>query len=184
VRGRQLDPCRSVRRWCGEKRGPADEPADHALGRSRGGFGTKFHLVTDGKGTPLTAIVTAGQCHDSVTFEETLTAVRVPRKVVGRPRRLPNAVAGDKAYSCQRIRTWLRKRNVERVIPQKDDQVGHRGGHRVFDKAKYRQRCVIEQCVGWLKEARRVLTRFEKLAVNYLAMLKLAFVDRYLRILA
>jgi len=70
------------------------------------------------------------------------------------------------------------------VIPQKDDQVGGKGGHRVFDSAKYRRRCVIEQCIGWLKEARRVLTRFEKLAVNYLAMLKLAFVDRYLRILA
>jgi transposase len=103
--------------------------------------------------------------------------------VVGRPRRLPDAVAGDKAYSSQRIRSWLRGRNVERVIAQKHDQVGRKGGHRAFDSAKYRRRCVIEQCVGWLKEARRVLTRFEKLAVNYLAMLRLAFVDRYLRLL-
>jgi transposase len=70
------------------------------------------------------------------------------------------------------------------VIPQKADQVGGRGGHHTFDKKKYRRRSVIEQCIGWLKECRRVLTRFEKYAVHYLAMLKLAFLERYLRILA
>jgi hypothetical protein len=43
---------------------------------------------------------------------------------------------------------------------------------------------VIEQCIGWVKECRRVLGRFERLAVNYLAMLKLAFIERYLRLLA
>ena len=37
---------------------------------------------------------------------------------------------------------------------------------------------------GVAQEARRILSRFEKLAVNYLAMLKLAFADRYLRILS
>jgi transposase len=109
--------------------------------------------------------------------------VRIPRSAVGRPRRLPKAVAGDKGYSFKPIRDWLRKRNVERVIPQKADQVGRRGGHRVFDRKKYKRRSAVEQCVGWLKECRRVLTRYEQLAVNYLAMLKLAFIERYLRIL-
>ena len=55
--------------------------------------------------------------------------------------------------------------------------------HRKFDKPKYRQRHVIEQCVGWLKELRRLCTRFEKLAVNFLAMVQLGFVHRYLRLL-
>ena len=52
-----------------------------------------------------------------------------------------------------------------------------------FDKAAYRRRHIIENCVGWLKECRRIGTRFEKTAVNFLAMLKLAFLQRYLRIL-
>ena len=46
--------------WCGEK-GGAQEPSDHALGRSRGGFSTKLHLVTDGRGLPLAIEATPGQ---------------------------------------------------------------------------------------------------------------------------
>jgi transposase len=41
---------------------------------------------------------------------------------------------------------------------------------------------VIERCIGWLKECRRIGTRFEKLAVNFLAMVKLAMIGRCLRI--
>ena len=92
-------------------------------------------------------------------------------------------MAGDKGYSFKWIRDWLRTRGIERVIAQKSNQEGRRGGHNKFDKSKYKRRHVVEQCVGWLKECRRVLTRFEKLAVNYIAMLQLAFVLRYLRIL-
>jgi len=46
----------------------------------------------------------------------------------------------------------------------------------------YRRRSVVEQCVGWLKECRRIATRFEKLALSFLAMFKLAMIQRYLRI--
>ena len=52
-----------------------------------------------------------------------------------------------------------------------------------IDRAAYRRRDVVEQCAGWLKECRRVLTRYEQYAVNYVAVLKLAFVERYLRLL-
>jgi transposase len=50
-----------------------------------------------------------------------------------------------------------------------------------FDRDEYRRRSVVECCVGWLKECRRIATRFEKLAVNFLAMLKLAMIEQYLR---
>jgi len=150
---------------------------------SRGGTGTKFHLLTDGRGTPLAVKVTAGQAHESKSFEDVLDAVHIPQAGPGRPRRRPDALAGDKGYSYKWIRDWLRVRGIERVIAQRSNQEGRRGGHRTFDRAKYKRRHVVEQCVGWLKECRRVLTRFEKLAVNYQAMLLLAFVLRYLRLL-
>lgn len=150
---------------------------------SRGGTGTKFHLLTDGKGTPLAVTVTAGQAHESKSFEAVMSAVHIPQAGPGRPRQRPGALAGDKGYSFKWIRDWLRTRGIERVIAQKSNQEGRRGGHNKFDKSKYKRRHVVEQCVGWLKECRRVLTRFEKLAVNYIAMLQLAFVLRYLRIL-
>lgn len=51
-----------------------------------------------------------------------------------------------------------------------------------FDKDAYRQRSIIERCIGWLKECRRLATRFEKLAVNFLAIVKVAIVERYLKL--
>jgi transposase len=52
-----------------------------------------------------------------------------------------------------------------------------------FDREAYKRRAVVEPCVGWLKECRAVATRFDKLAVNYLATVKLAMIQRYLRLL-
>ena len=155
------------------------EPADHALGRSRGGFGTKIHLVCDGHGLPLAAEVTAGQRHESKAFEPVLNAVRVPRRR-GRPRRRPRRLAGDKGYSYPWIRQWLRRHGIKAVIPTRTDQRRRPG----FDKDAYRRRNVVERCVNWLKESRALATRFDKLAVNFLATVKLAMLQRYLRILA
>ena len=159
------------------------EPEDHALGRSRGGFGTKLHLVTDGRGLPLAVEATAGQRHESTQFEVLMDAVRIPQ-ALGRPRSRPKRVAGDKAYSVERIRTWLRRHAIGAVIPQRSDQLArHRGRPLNFDREAYRRRSIIECCIGWLKECRRIGTRFEKLAVNFLAMVKASIIQRILRIL-
>ena len=177
VRGWLVDSGQSSSRRRRQKRGEK-EPEDHALGRSRGGFGSKLHLVTDGRGLPLAAEVTAGQRHESTQFEGLMNAVRIGRRT--RPRR----VAGDKGYSYSRIRCWLRRHGIQAVIPQRCDQEAqHRGRPLQLDKDAYRRRSVIECCIGWLKECRRIGTRFEKLAVNFLAMIKLAIIRRYLRIL-
>jgi transposase len=157
----------------------AGEPDDHALGRSRGGWGTKLHLVSDGGGLPLAVHLTAGQAHESRSFEPVLEAVRLPRPGRGRPRTRPAAVAEDKGFSYPRIRGYLRRRGIRAVIPTREDQ---RPNPR-FDRATYRRRNVVERCVGWLKENRRLGTRYEKLAVNFLAVAQLAVIRRYLRLL-
>jgi transposase len=94
-------------------------------------------------------------------------------------------VAGDKGYSYDRIRRWLRRRGIAAVIPQREDQrkKRRRGRPLKFDKELYRRRNVVERCVGWLKECRAVATRFEKLARHYLGMVKMSMVERYLRLL-
>lgn len=146
----------------GSKAGLA-EPGDHALGYSRGGFSTKVHLLCDGRGTVLGVHVTPGQRHESRAFEATMRRVYLRRRR-GR-RRWPRRLAADKGYSYPRIWRWLDRRRIGRVIPTRKDQA------RVadFDKAAYRRRNIIERAVGWSKECRRLLTRFEKLAVNYVA---------------
>lgn len=160
-----------------------EEPADHALGRSRGGFTSKFHLLTDGNGLPIHAGVSPGHRHDSVYFEVVMDGVVPILQPHGRTRKRFKQAAGDKGYSYPRIRKWLRDHRIIAVIAQRDDQrAKHKGRPIKFDKATYRRRCVIEQCIGWLKECRRVATRYEKLAINFLATIKLAIIQRYLRL--
>jgi transposase len=136
-------------------------------------------LVSDGTGLPLAVEVTAGQTHESTRFEAVMDQVRIPAGR-GRPRCRPVKLAGDKGYSYPRIRAWLRRYGIVAVIPRRSDQRPDDGRHR-FDREAYRRRAVVEQCVGWLKECRAVGTRFDKLAVNYTATLKLAMIRRYLR---
>lgn len=83
----------------------------------------------------------------------------------------------------QRIRDWLNDQNIEPVIPHKDNEAARHDPMVWFDSVIYRGRCVAEQCVGWLKEFRRIGTRFEKLAVNFHGMLQLAMIRRYFKLL-
>lgn len=112
-----------------------------------------------------------------------LEAIRI-RLPHGRPRQRPAALAGDKAYSFPRLRRWLRARHVRAIIPERRDQrerrARHPGRRPHWDRAAYRRRNVIERAVGWLKERRRLATRYEKLAIQYLAMLYVGLVERYL----
>lgn len=156
------------------------EPSDHALGWSRGGFGTKLHFATDGTGLPLAVEVSPGQAHESRYVEPVLNAVRIGR------RQRPRAVAGDKGYSYPTVRAWLRQHHIHPVIPERDDQReqrAHRPGRKpAFDREAYRRRNVIERAGGLLKEARAIATRFDKLATQYRATVMLGILQLYLRL--
>lgn len=137
--------------------------------------------MIDGKGLPLIVEVTAGQVHDSKRIESLLDT-SVTLRHLGRPGRKPKRVGGDKGYSYPRVRNWLKARHMQPVIPMREDQLAQcKGSPPPFDKRAYRRRSIIEQVIGWLKECRRVCTRYEKLAVSFLAMIQLAIIQRYLR---
>ena len=105
------------------------------------------------------------------------------RRKQRRQRHKPRKLAGDKGYSSQRLRDWLTGQNIEPVIPHKDNELARHDPATWFDTLAYRGRSVVEQSVGWLKESRRIATRFEKLAVNFHGMLRLAMIDQYFRLL-
>ena len=107
-----------------------------------------------------------------------MNAVRI-KQPLGRPRTRPYALAGDKAYSSQAIRDWLRQHKIKAVIPTKSNQRKKKS----FDREKYRQRNVVERCINWLKEARRIATRYEKMAITFLTMAKRAIIRRSFRLL-
>jgi transposase len=126
--------------------------------------------------------VTGGQVHESTQVEAVMDQIAIPQRV-GRPRKRPKRLAADKAYRCRRVRDWLWKYGIKPVIPTKENEKKKPGPTPKFDKEAYKRRSIIENCVSWLKECRRIATRFEKLAVNYLGMLKLTMIERYLRLL-
>jgi transposase len=159
------------------KTSAARGPDDPALGRGRGGFGTKAHLVSDGNGLPLAAEVTPGQRQGPTPSGRARGQARIPGRR-GRPVKL----AGDKGDSDPRARRGPRRRGIRAVIPRRKGQRPG-GGPARFDKAADRRRAVVGQRVGRLKGCRAVATRFDRLAVNYLATVKRAMIQRCLRVL-
>lgn len=104
----------------------AGEPDHHVLGRSRGGRGTKTHAAIDQHRGLLSFRLTPGQDGDSPQLIPVLDASRVTRSGPGRPRRRPDRVLADKAYSSRANRAWLRQHKIAATIPMPADQVGHR----------------------------------------------------------
>jgi transposase len=170
-------PRPSLCRW-GRKKGDLQEPEDHALGRSRGGFSTKIHVICDGEGSPLNVELSPGQTHETQLFEELWNTTEVSDQTL-KYLVQPEALAGDKAYRSSKIVERLESDEVQAVIPEKGDKANDQD-HPNFDRETYRRRNVVERLIGWLKESRRIFSRFEKTAVNYLGMIHMACIRYYL----
>ena len=99
----------------------------------------------------------------------------------GTPFAWPVALGGDKGYRAEWIDEYLLKLNIKPVIPSRENE--DRANRPVkFDRHAYRRRNIVERLIGWLKESRRVFARFDKTAINFGGFIKLAFIERYLRI--
>ena len=159
------DSCPPTRGWW-KKGGEAEEK----LGRSRGGFSTKIHIRCEGKGKPITFLLSPGQLMKSIFLAQLMEQGAVKRSGAGRPRLRPLRVVGDKGYTGRRIRSYLRRRGIRFTIPRLSNEP-RRGP---FSGEIYRQRNVVERAINRLKQWRRIATRYEKLATNYTAMITIA----------
>ena len=156
----------------------AVEPADHALGRSRGGLSTKIHTLTDQGAAPETVILTGGQAGDNPQLMPLLDLHRRQhrRRTSARVR-----VLADKAYSHPSTRKQLRRRRISATIPQRSDQRAHRrskGSHGgrppAFDADNYKKRNAVERGYARLKQWRGIATRYDKHALTFLGGVHLA----------
>lgn len=136
---------------------------EEALGRSRGGFGTKLHLKCEGNGRPLAIHLTGGERSEMTGFLPLLNAGRVKRLGPGRPKQRPMQLIADRGYSSYKVRKELRRRGIRPVLPPK------RGLQRPwsYDSEQYRKRNHVERAVNRLKRYRRIATRYDKCAKHF-----------------
>jgi len=138
-------------------------------------------LLCDGVGHPLTFQLSPGQAHESKYLDALL--IDADEKVVngnGEPIVWPVALGGDKGYRADWIDEYIIDLDILPVIPSKTNE--DRDARSIeFDRDTYRDRHIVECLIGWLKESRRVFSRFEKTAKNYAGMIKMAFIRQYLR---
>ncbi len=142
----------------------------------------KIHLLCDAQGHPLHFQLTAGQVHESTLLDDVLIAAdQQLYDGGGKPIAWPVALAGDKGYRADWIDQYLLTLGIQPVIPSKVNE--DRDARPVaFDREVYRSRNIIERLIGWLKECRRIFSRFEKTAKNFGGMIKMAFIQRYLKL--
>jgi transposase len=120
----------------------------------------------DENGLPLRIVLSAGQASDKAAVAALLEGLPPAR-----------AVVADRGYDARAIVELVRQRGGEAHIPtQRDRKV-----QRSVDPALYRQRNLIERFFCKLKHFRRVATRFDKLARNFLAAVLIASTRLWLR---
>lgn len=141
------------------------EQPTQALGRSKGGFSTKIHAKVDALGNPLQFVITPGQT------SEITQAERLLRDVYN------SFVIADKAYGALVIRKKLRDQDNIDVIPSRSNSLSPVE----YDKDLYKERHIIECFFSKIKYFRRVFSRFDKSARNFLAFLYFVGVIIWLR---
>lgn len=129
-----------------------------ALGRSKGGFGTKIHALADALGYPLGFVLTGGQASD-IGQAGTLLALS-PEGA--------EALAADKGYDCAAFVRAVEARGMAVVIPPRRDRIEQRE----IDWFVYKERHLIECFFNKIKHYRRIFSRFEKTARNYMGFLR------------
>ena len=135
------------------------------MGRSRGGFGTKLHIAVDGLGNPVEFILTGGQEAD---INQGLALING---------HYARAVIADKSYDGDDFVEAIEASGAEPVIPPKKNRIFKRE----YDKHIYKERTLAERFIDRIKQFRRVATRYEKTARNFLGFVHLAAIMVLLR---
>jgi transposase len=143
------------------------DSANQAIGRSRGGLTSKLHAVVDGNGLPVRLGITPGEAHDNRLCSALLKGIG-PRTMV----------LADRGYDADWIRALVSEQGAWANIPPKRN----RKDPICFSPHLYRARNRIERFFNTIKHCRRVATRYDKLAANYLGFVQLACIRLWLRV--
>lgn len=115
----------------------------------------------------MSVVLTGANTHDTTQLQPLLAAIPPVRGRVGRPRRRPVAVQGDRAYGSQAHSRWLRRRRITDLLARTHTPHGSGLGA---------TRWVIERSLSWLHQFRRLRVRYERRADIHQAFLSLGCV--------
>jgi transposase len=135
------------------------------LGRSRGGFSTKVHVAVNGLGLPVELQLTPGQVADVTQAAALLHGHDY------------DAAIADKGYDSDDLVEGIQGQGAEAVIPPRSN----RKEPRDYDRHLYQERNLVERFINRIKQYRRVATRYEKTARNFLAFVHVASIMVLLR---
>lgn len=141
----------------GEKTGK--NPTDRAK------LGSKHHLITDGKGTPLAITTTGSNIPDVNELLRVVDEVADVRGNVGHPRKRPDELYADRAYDSDPHRRMLRKRGITPRIARRKTE--HGSGMGIY-------RWVVERTVSWLHSCRKLRLRTDRTVQIHNAFTSLA----------
>ena len=127
------------------------------------------------EGLPLGMEISAGNEHDSLYFTDVADKIEL-KGVSGRPKRRPAEINADPAYDTEFIRCYLRRRGIKANIPvnKRNRKQPKRGRPFRFDKESYENRGAVERFNSWIESFKRILVRFERLKVTFIAFVNLA----------
>jgi IS5 family transposase len=131
----------------------------------RGKPGSKLHLVCDGGGLPLTAVVTAANVADTTMFQAVVDDIPPVRTPSGRRRVRPHKVHADKGYDSAANRVWLRRRGIRSRIARRGVESSTRLG---------RHRWRVERSLSWLSCFRRLQVRWDRDSGRFFAFVLVA----------
>ena len=145
----------------GAKRGALTGPNP----TDRGKLGTKRHVLTDGRGVPVSVTITGANVHDSRMVGETLDAIALETRVG--PRR-PENLCLDKGYDYARVEIELADRSITPHIRRRGENalIGCVNGKP--------RRWVVERTNAWHNRFRGLLIRWDRSGGHYLAFIQLA----------
>ena len=137
------------------------------MGRSRGGLTCKKHAVVGTNGLPVRLALTAGEAHDNRLADKLLSRLKSGSMLLA-----------DRGYDADWIRALAARKGALASIPPRSN----RTEPICFSPYLYRARNLVERFFNKIKHCRRVATRYDKLAANYLAFVQLASIRLWLRV--
>jgi len=120
--------------------------------------------LADRAGLPLAITIASASPHETTLVPQTLNASFLPDN--------PSRMIGDAAYDSDGLDATLAAVDIELIAPHRGNRVNLTQDGRAL--RRYKRRWKVERLFAWLQNSRRLVTRYERRAANFMGFLHLA----------